>query len=401
MPGSSWRVARSIFQKDMKIILRDRTALVFIFGLPIVFTLIFGTIFSNRGQQGGSPVRLLASNRDQGKYGGELLDSMRAVGLTVELETEGEAAATEKVRSGKRAVAVLIPPDFSAQLTKAARSQETPARLRLLVDPAQPEMAGMVKGAILAATNRTMAPLMRAAAMERIPEAFREMARQSMAQSSDSAPLALNVEPQSDPERTRNVSPGDLMIPGFAVYFVFFMANGVAATLLVERQEGTLRRMLSAPVSRGQILFGKLLARGLLGLLQTVILFVIGVVMLRLHLGSALPGVALTALTTIFAATGLGLLIASLGKTQEQIQGMTTLALLVMGLLSGCLYPRALMPEAMVKLSLITPHAWALNAYQDLILRHKPLGATLGNLAMVMAFGLGFFFLALKRFQYE
>ncbi len=138
-----------------------------------------------------------------------------------------------------------------------------------------------------------------------------------------------------------------------------------------------------------------------MGSIQTLLLFVVGHFWLRLSLDSSPIGLILTALATIFCATGLGLLIATMGKTMEQIQGMTTLVLLLMGFLSGTLVPRQFLPEAMQKLSRITPHAWALDAYQDLILRHRPLLATLPNIGVVMLFGLAFFGLALTRFRFE
>ena len=94
-------------------------------------------------------------------------------------------------------------------------------------------------------------------------------------------------------------------------------------------------------------------------------------------------------------------MIASLGKTAEQIQGMTTFTLLLMGLLSGCFWPAWLMPDAMQKLSRITPHAWALRAYQDILLRDSTLLATLPNILVLLTFGAVFYLLALSRFKYE
>ena len=80
---------------------------------------------------------------------------------------------------------------------------------------------------------------------------------------------------------------------------------------------------------------------------------------------------------------------------------MTTFTLLLMGLLSGCFWPSWLMPDAMQKLSRITPHAWALRAYQDLLLRDSTLLATLPNLLVLLTFGAAFYGLALTRFKYE
>jgi ABC-2 type transport system permease protein len=92
---------------------------------------------------------------------------------------------------------------------------------------------------------------------------------------------------------------------------------------------------------------------------------------------------------------------ATFGKTMEQIQGMTTMFLLLLGFISGTLIPRSLLPEWMVKVSMITPHAWALNAYSDLIQRHHTLLSTLPNIGVLLLFGCVFFGLALARFRFE
>ena len=219
------------------------------------------------------------------------------------------------------------------------------------------------------------------------------------------AALALLHRPNVDlavlNAKSNDLSPGDVFLPGFMVYFVFTLANGVASTLLGERQEGTLRRMLNAPVSRFEILAGKLAARGVLGVFQTGMLVAIGVGWLHLTVAQAPVGIILTALTTIFSACGLGLLMATFGKTMDQIQGMTTMFLLLLGFISGTLIPRAFLPAWMVKISYITPHAWALNAYQDLIQRHHSLVSTLPNIGVVALFGVVFFAIALVRFRFE
>ena len=392
-----WRVC----QKDLRILLRDRSALIFIFALPLAFVFMFGMMFGKSDDKDAkpSPLKILMVNADAGKRGAELQTQMKTVGL--QTETAPNAAALEaRVKKGDSAVGIEIPADFSANLEAAARDAAAPqARIKLITDPAQSQAAQMAQGMTGAALQRVTGEIMRTAAQEKIPAEFREMAAQSMT-APNRSPVALEVATMQKP-RTRTLSAGDLFIPGFMVYFGFFMANSVAVTLLNERQEGTLRRMLSAPVGKGQILFGKLLARGILGLAQTLLLLGVGKLFLHLSTGHAPLGLALTVVATIFTATGLGLLIASLGKTAEQIQGMTTFALLLMGLLSGCFWPSWLMPAAMQNLSRITPHAWALRAYQDLLLRDSTLLATLPNLLVLLTFGLAFYLLALTRFRYE
>ena len=399
----------TIARKDLRVLFRDRTAMIFIFGLPLIMTSIFGVIFGSKGKEETRvPLKILVANLDKGSHGAELIAAMQKMGMTPEPEPNGSDAVTSRVKSGDRPFGLTIPADFSVGLEAAikgvaANDPKAPqVKMQMRVDPAQTQLEGVAQGTILAAAQRVYAPILRTEALARVPAAYRQFAEQNMAKDNTKPPVDVAVSSTATAsEPTVKPSPGDTLIPGFAVYFVFFMANGVASTLLAERQEGTLRRMLTTPVSRGQVLVGKLLARGFMGVVQTTLLFVVGHYWLNLHLNSSPIGLILTALSTIFCATGLGLLIATMGKTMEQIQGMTTLVLLLMGFLSGTLVPRQLLPESMQKLSLVTPHAWALNAYQDLILRHKPLIATLPNIGVVMVFGVVFFGLALARFRFE
>ena len=419
-----WSIAR----KDLRTILRDKSGAIMFFILPLVFLFVFGAAFGGRSQQGKSPFKILVSNSDRGGRGGEVLNAMRQVNLTVAETTEGAQAVEQQVSKGTYAIGVILPPDFSAQLETyvkiAAEGSASPAptQMRVLIDPAQPQVTGMAKGAIFASVQRVMGPLYREAALARVPAAFREFAAKNMTgQSGNSVmPFQMSGEAGENAQartaknatgkdtygktgeaKRDQITAGDVITPGFAVYFVFFLANSVAVSLLVERQEGTLRRMLSAPIARSQILLGKLVARGMLGVLQTIMLFGAAGLFLHTHYGSSPVGIALVGLSTIFAATGLGLLIATFAKTPEQIQGTTNLVLIVMGAVSGCLMPRMFLPDSVQKFSLITPHAWALTAYQDLMLRGRSLPEVLPSIMAVVGFGVVFYTLALVRFRFE
>ena len=342
----------TIMRKDLRVLKRDRTALIFTFALPLFFTLIFGSAFGRSGANGGknSPLKVLVANADAGRQGTEVIAAMRQVGLAVQ-SVVSSAAATDQVRKGDAALGLVIGQDFSARLDEAVRQAAAgdaghiQARLQVLVDPAQTQIANMAQGALYAAVQRATAPLYRAAALNRVPAEFREYAARSMNAGTGQPAFILDVaEPANGRAGKSEPSAGDQLMPGFTIYFVFFLANGVAVTLIIERQEGTLRRMLSAPIDRGQILLGKLLARAWLGVLQVLMLYVVGYYMLHYSIGVNPIGQALIALVCIGTAAGLGLLIATFGRTQEQIQGMTTLAFLLMGFISGCLDSTRLSP---------------------------------------------------------
>jgi ABC-2 type transport system permease protein len=377
----------TIALKDLKILRRDRSALIFTFGMPIILTFVFGSMFGGSSGTGGVPeFKVLVANQDLGPRGGEVMQSMSSAGLKPEAENVGPAQMEQMIGKGDFAVGVVIPPDFSRVFDAAISDPSAPrAAIKLVADPGNKRISVMIKGMIGAAAERMV-----------VTNVVRQYSVAAMALANRTS-VDLNVLN----EKSNSLTPGDEFLPGFMVYFVFTLANGVASTLLGERQEGTLRRMLNAPVSRFEILIGKLMARSVLGVLQTGMLIAIGVGWLHLSVAQAPIGILLTALTTIFAACGLGLLMATFGKTMDQIQGMTTMFLLLLGFVSGTLIPREFLPKWMVRMSYVTPHAWALNAYQDLIQRHHTLVSTLPNLAVVAIFGVVFFSIALARFKFE
>ncbi len=250
----------TIARKDLRVLFRDRSAMIFIFGLPLIMTSIFGVVFGGRGkEETRAPLKILVANLDTGMHGAELLAAMQKMGMTPETEAKGAAAVENRVRTGDRAIGLTIPADFSARLdtavkAMAANAPNAPqASLKVRVDPAQTQMASIAEGTLTAASQRVYAPLYRTAALERVPEAYRQYAEQNMSKGTQKPPVEIDVS-NAEAEKSVKPTPGDTLIPGFAVYFVFFMANGVASTLLSERQEGTLRRMLTAPVSRTQVL---------------------------------------------------------------------------------------------------------------------------------------------------
>src|SRR5689334_7874345 len=91
-----WSIAR----KDLRILFRDRSALVFIFGLPLIFTLIFGVIFNRQDRNGETTIKVLVVNQDAGPHGTELIEAMGKVGLKTDLAAEGLVSVEKRITKG-------------------------------------------------------------------------------------------------------------------------------------------------------------------------------------------------------------------------------------------------------------------------------------------------------------
>lgn len=160
-------------------------------------------------------------------------------------------------------------------------------------------------------------------------------------------------------------------------------------------------------MSRAAFLLGKLTAFLIVNLTQIAIMFAVGVFIMplvgapKLELGTHPEALLLISLAVSLAATGLGLLITALAKTSEQISGLGTLLVVTMAALGGVLVPRFVMPDFMQTVGLITPHAWGLDAYQDVLVRGYDTARILPEVAALMGFAVVFFGAALWRFKWD
>ncbi len=168
-----------------------------------------------------------------------------------------------------------------------------------------------------------------------------------------------------------------------------------------EKQEGTFRRLLVAPLAQVTLLLGKLLPYYLINLVQVASMFAIGHFVFGMTLGSAPGAMILITLATAAAATGLGMFVATLAKTQEQIGGLSTMLALTLAAVGGVMVPTFAMPEFMQMISKVSPHNWSLSAYQDIIVRGLGFNDILLESAVLSGFALVFFIFGVWRFRFE
>jgi ABC-type multidrug transport system permease subunit len=192
-----------------------------------------------------------------------------------------------------------------------------------------------------------------------------------------------------------------VLVPSYTVMFAFFLVLVVGGVFVTERRQGTLKRLRAAPLSRAQVLLGKLLPCFLVSVAQGLFLLIAGRLLFGLRWGPDawpwwLQGAWLlpVVLCTSLAAMGLALLVAAVARTEIQVAIYGAVPVLVLSLIGGCVLPRELMPEQTQALALFTPQGWALEAYRELLDASKDYlpntAVVLRGCAMLAAFGAGF-----------
>jgi ABC-2 type transport system permease protein len=196
-----------------------------------------------------------------------------------------------------------------------------------------------------------------------------------------------------------------ILVPSYTVMFAFFIVLTVGWIFVAERRQGTLKRLRAAPLTRGQILLGKLIPCFLISVGQGAFLLIVGRLLLGMRWGpdhwslfTQVAWLSLVVFCTSLAAIGLALLVAAVARTELQVALYGAIPVLVLALIGGCILPREMMPETTRSLTLITPHGWALNAYSELLVTgpdaNPNLGIILRSCGVLVAFGAGFLALA-------
>lgn len=419
---------RTLAIKDLRLLARDTRAVVILLAMPLVFILVLGmALGQNFGQKPDERLRVSVVVLDEGlsaypsgTYPGRpwsqvVLDDLgNTAGIRVErIQHEGHddrPTAERLVRRGERSAVLVFGPDFSRKVQRcsflADRFLKEPGvnpfyrdgvqlaelDVELLTDPTQATAASIIEQVAQVTLLRVVMPWM-------IGRAFDEVTRQlplaapvltalfskydlrakTWAQLTKQAPREpgsgeINRYQADDSAGVlnRGAVRYQILVPSYTVMFAFFLVLTVGWLFVAERRQGTMLRLRAAPLTRGQILLGKLVPCYLLSFAQGVFLLAAGKVVFGMSWGPAPAWLIAVAAATSFAAAGLAMLVASVARTETQVAIYGTLLVLVLAGVSGCLMPRDLMPEEMRRASLVTPHAWALDAYSQLLVNAAP-----------------------------
>lgn len=407
--------------KDLLVLARDRTAVVLLFIMPVVFILVMTPAL--QGTFGGdvkhNPARLLWVDEDKGAIGAAILADLRSLpGLEViDHGDDGvplsRSAAEVLIADGEHRAALVLPAGFSAQVTDPAGE---PAEVLLIADPATSDqwlapVRGMIQGYIerRAAVARVRARLQRQisqAVARTAPSqapATRQLGDALVKPLAGDSPSAISVAIQAPASLRMGARPTSAQqnVPGYTIFGVFFIVHALAVSILREKQDGTFRRLLLAPLSRTALLLGKLVPFYAITLIQIALMFTVGVLVFGLQLGHSVAALVLLSLAVSASATSLGLLVAAMGRTAEQISGISLLLVTTLAALGGTMVPTYLMPGFMQVLAKASPHAWALEGYQDVLVRGLGVAAILPEMSVLWTFTALFLAVALWRFRFD
>ncbi|PRY19600.1 ABC-type multidrug transport system permease subunit [Aliiruegeria haliotis] len=213
---------------------------------------------------------------------------------------------------------------------------------------------------------------------------------------------ALTVEVEAAGRLGRVPSGFEQTIPGILVMFtmlVLLTSGGVL--LLMEREQGILRRLASAPLSRREIVAGKWLGRMLLALAQIGFAMCVGTLLFGMDWGPSLPAILAVLLGWAAFCASLGLLVGSIGRSQGEVVGLGMLLTMVMAALGGAWWPIEVTPAWMQTLQLAVPAGWTMDAMHRLVSFGDAPATTIPHFAALAVACLAVAGLAAKLFRFS
>ncbi len=361
----------NIIITDLKIMLRDKMFFFWVLILPLIFIFIFG----NQRESISQKASLTVLNLDKGEFGKYYVEKLKDKKITIDM----------KDRIPKKFIRMLtVPEDFSAHILN---NESQVLELKVMGSSDQ------------AATKKIQMRLIKA-----VSEIVTEMILTKNIRDFFSQKIKFNdivILRSKFPDNTVNKVPSgkDHTIPGILIMFILMNTLIYGGSLLLyERNKGLISRMMYSPLSISELWTSKMVARVILGFIQTSILLLTGILLFNFNLGNPFAALSVT-FVFIISISALSIFFGSIFNREEIVIGLSILAAQLFAALGGCWWPIEIVSGTMKNIGMFTPAYWAMDAFHGLIFFSKDFIDIVPNLVILLAFTLVFAFLSIKYFR--
>ncbi len=420
----------AIISKELLILRRDRAGLLVLFAMPAVLVLVITLVQENMlKSMGESQTRIFFSDEDGQSVGKWIHEKLAASGHIISGFSDRKArldkkTAVELISSGEVQFCIVIPEGLTAALKFKTRQQvmislgmdgdeqvagpKIPV-IRVYYDPA---LTGGFRSAMKSALDLMILGIeineKLVALSQLLPEkintglktAMGPMAPDDAIVNTDDFKFSPMDRPVLEIEETsasimsglKKPSSVQQNVPAWALFGIFFIVLPMSGSMIRERLDGTVHRLLSMPVSYMMLMSGKIIAYAIVCFVQLSFVLLLGKYLLpalgtpELLIGSEIFALLVVSVSVILAATGYGIMLGTVSGSYEQASMTGPISVVVAAALGGIMVPVFAMPHSMQKLSMISPLGWGQNAFLDLLVRGRGLDAVIPEIFALLAF---------------
>lgn len=397
----------NLIHKDLLQVFKDKKSFIFLLLMPLAFTLFMGFITAP-GNDGDTRVKIGFLNQDAQ---GDLTPSLVALLVSSDVINAEELSINDTSQfehwfDNETVAAILvIPPGFSEGTLRGEQPQlefviDTSTSSGQLAMNAIQTVLGKWFGSIKTGIVVSEALNMELNVSDKTANILEgvDLAMEAW----QDPPLSLRMNAVSSGEQVSKVPTGfDQTSPGMIMQFSVLGLITSAMILVLERKNRCLQRMLTTPIQRAGIIAGHMLAMSAVTFLQVLILVLAGQFIFKVNYLNSPLATLLMVLTLALWTGCLGLMIGALAKKDEQVILFSLIAMFLFTALGGAWFPLEGSSDTFYAIGHFTPLAWAMDGFQNIILRGGGLDSVLLPAGILGGYAVLFFALAVWRFKFE
>jgi len=394
--------------KDLRLFATDRLALFFFIVFPFMFVILFNFLLADVGGEDSRLGLHVVTREAEGGISYQIIEAMQTTddmqldpGQPAIIWIEDYDEARRQVENKELSGFLAFPAAFTQSIMKGEGAQ-----LEVVADAEEPYIRGALYGlanAIASQIGSQYAAIH--ATAELLQGEGQAVWQPPLGEAGPPGEAGLPTAGSLIRFETQKVGevepeqPSNYVIPGYLVMFVFFAAALSAVTIVRERQNHTLERLLASSVRREGILGGIYAGAAAKGLVQIMVFWIVGLLVFKIDLGLSPAAVILISILMVIMSAAFALMLATLVKTERSADAMAVLVSLVLAPLGGCWWPLFITPKWMQFIAKITPHGWAITGFNKLMLFGADFTAVVPEMLALIGFAALFGIIATWRFR--
>ena len=390
-----------LFKKDLTLFFHDQRSVILTFLLPVILITLFAFAYGSIGAYNGrsEPVKLLVADMDQTSASKEIIykiDSLEDIKIIV----SDSIKSKELVIKGKYACALIIYKGFQDSLEAG---NTTP--IELVYDRSREMEIGILQQNLISTLMSSTGEIIVKKSIEKyLQEQFPSIDKSI----NDNIIRTAIKEGSTRPAIKWTSIVGEKndtklgliqAVAGTAILMLLFSVAGVGTSILEEKENGTINRLLYSPLKGSTILYGKMLFAFFISILQLTAMFLFARLTFNMDLSVNIPALILMIIATAFAVSSLGIFLAAVAKTRQQAQNLSTIIILIMSAIGGSMIPLFIMPAILQKIALFSVNYWGIQGFYDIFWRTLPLEAILPKILILICIGIVMTFASIRLFK--
>jgi len=379
-----------LFKKDLKIFFHDQRSVILTFLLPLILITLFAFAYGGIGGYNGrsEPVELLVADLDKTKASIEIVNKIDSLN-EMKISLSDSHIAKDQVIKGEYAAVLIIYKGFQDSL-ETGNSMP----IELMYDRSREAEVGIIQQNLISTLLSSTGKIIVNNSIENyLQDQFPEIDKSSRDKILRTAVKddnkKISVKWTSIVGERNSTKLGLIQaVAGTAILMLLFSVAGVGTSILEEKENGTINRLLYSPLRGSAILYGKMLFAFFISILQLTSMFLFAGLIFKMDLAVNIPALCLMIIATAFAVSSLGIFLAAIAKTRQQAQNLSTIVILIMSAIGGSMIPLFIMPSILQKIALFSVNYWGIQGFYDIFWRSLPLTAILPKIITLMSIGI-------------